>query len=122
MERARYEPVEFSSEADAEAAITRNDPEELLYVPIAVSLHAERFEWAQALCIRLATHPHFNVRGNAVLGFGHLARRFRRIDRAAVEPLVLRALTDSNEYVRGQAAEAVHDLRHFLGWDLAPEV
>ena len=118
----RYEAIEFHGEAAAEAAIARGESAELLYVPIAVSLHAERLAWAQAVCARLAAHPHFNVRGNAVLGFGHLARRFRRLERAVVEPLVLRALTDPDPYVRGQAHAAADDLQQFLGWDLAPAV
>jgi hypothetical protein len=31
-------------------------------------------EWGEGVCARLANHEHFNVRGNAILGFGHLAR------------------------------------------------
>jgi hypothetical protein len=62
------------------------------------------------------------VRGNAILGFAHLARRFRRLDRAVVEPLVVTALSDPDPYVSGHALEATDDLRHFLGWDLAREV
>ena len=109
-------------EAVAEAAIARDEPAELLYVPIAASLHAERLDWAQGVCARLAAHPDFNVRGNAILGFGHLARRFRQLDRSLVEPLVVRARSDADPYVRGQAHAAADDLRHFLGWDLSPEV
>jgi hypothetical protein len=120
--RLRYESIEFLGEESAEAAIARDEPAELLYVPIAASLYADEFEWAQGLCVRLARHPHCNVRGNAVLGFAHLARRFRRLDRAAVEPLVAAALSDPDPYVSGHAQEAVDDLRLFLGWQLAPEV
>jgi hypothetical protein len=115
----RYEAIDFRGEAAAEAAIARDEPAELLYVPVAALLHAERLEWAQGVCARLAAHPHFNVRGNAVLGFAHLARRFRRLDRALVEPLVAGALADPDPYVRGHAHDAAADLRHFLGWDLA---
>jgi hypothetical protein len=56
---------------------------ELSSVPLAVSMHSTDTDWAQGVCVRLASQPHFNVRGNAVLGFGHLARRFRRPDRQA---------------------------------------
>lgn len=118
----RYEAIEFHGEAAEEAAILRGQPAELLRVPVAASLHAERLEWAQGVCVRLAAHPHFNVRGNAVLGFGHLARRFGRLDRAVVEPILVRALVDPDPYVRAHAHDAADDLRHFLGWDLAPEV
>ena len=120
--RLRYESIEFHGKESAEAAIARNDPAELLYVPIAASLYADDLDWAQRLCIRLAPHPHFNVRGNAILGFAHLARRFRRLDRAVIEPLVVAALSDPDPYVCGHALEATDDLRHFLGWDLAREV
>jgi hypothetical protein len=120
--RLRYESIEWLGAEAAEAAIARDDPAELLYVPIAASLYAADFEWAQALCVRLTRHPHFNVRGNAVLGFAHLARRFRRLDRAVVEPLIVAALSDPDQYVSGHAHEAIDDVRHFLGWQLAPEV
>ena len=121
VSRLRYESIEFHGEESAEAAIARDEPAELLYVPVAASLYSDDLEWAQRLCVRLARHPHFNVRGNAVLGFAHLARRFRRLDRTAVEPLVAAALLDPDPYVSGHAREAIDDLRHFLGWQLAPE-
>ena len=120
--RLRYESIAFHGEESAEAAVTRDEPAELLYVPIAASLYSEDRQWAEALCVRLARHAHFNVRGNAILGFAHLARRFRQLDRAVVEPLVLGALADPNEYVAGHARDVVGDLRHFLGWHLPPEV
>jgi hypothetical protein len=116
--RLKYESIAFHGEESAEAALVRNEPSELLYVPVAASLYSEDLEWAQGLCARLARHPHVNVRGNAVLGFGHLARRFGRLDRVVVEPLVREALADPDAYVSGQADAAAEDLQHFLGWDL----
>jgi hypothetical protein len=56
------------------------------------------------------------VRGNAVLGFGHLARRFRRLDEGVVRPIIENALLDADPYVRGQADAAADDVAHFLGW------
>ena len=119
--RLRYESIEFHGEQSAEAALARDDPAELLYVPVAASLHSDDRAWAEQLCVRLARHPHFNVRGNAVLGFAHLARRFGQLDRAVVEPLLIDALADPDPYVSSHARDAVGDLRHYLGWHLAPE-
>ena len=121
VSRLRYESIEFHGQASAEAAIVRDEPAELLYVPVAASLSSDDLEWAQRVCVRLARHPHFNVRGNAILGFAHLARRFGMLDRALVEPLIVEALADSDSYVRGHADAALDDLRHFLGWNLARE-
>lgn len=110
----KYENVNFSSVAQAEATILRNELDELAAVPIAVALYAHDFEWVQNVCLRLATHPDAIVRGNAILGFGHLARRFRTLDRQTIEPLVTAALLDQNEFVRGQAEAASGDIRFFL--------
>lgn len=101
---------------DVEAVIGRGVPGELLHVPISVSLSPPDCAWAQDVCLRLASHPHFNVRGNAVLGFGHLARTCGALDEARVRPVVEAALRDPDPYVRGQADAAAGDLVHFLGW------
>lgn len=114
----RYEPIDDISIAEARAAIARDDPEELAYVPIALGLYAEDLEAAQTLCVGLADHADPAVRGNALLGFGHLARRFRRLDRDRVAPLVKRGLSDPDHFARGQAHAAADDLLHFLGWKL----
>lgn len=113
----RYESIPELDAAAVSAAIERDDPDELLYVPVSVSLYAEDLAWAEAICVRLAHHDHFNVRGNAILGFAHLARRFKTLDRARVAPLVRAALNDPDAYVRGHAHDALDDIRHFLGWD-----
>jgi hypothetical protein len=102
--------------AEADAAIARDRPDELLHVPIRVSLDPPDCVWAQDVCVRLAAHPHPNVRGNAVLGFGHLARTCGALDEAVVRPLLEAAMRDPDEYVRGQADAAAGDVAHFLGW------
>ena len=70
------------TEADIEAAIERNNPDELLHVPIVVGTNAPACEqsWVEEVCLRLCEHPHFNVRGNAVLGLGHIACTCRELD------------------------------------------
>lgn len=102
--------------ADVAAAIARDEPDELLHVPIRVSMDPPDCAWAQEICIRLASHRHGNVRGNAILAFGHLARTCGVLDEPRVRPLVHAALHDPDDYVRGQADAAADDLAHFLGW------
>jgi hypothetical protein len=57
------------------------------------------------------------VRGNALLGFGHLARRFGRLDTHRVKRLVDTGLHDGSDYVREQARSAAEDLKTFLAWE-----
>src|SRR5262252_1118623 len=98
----RYEPIDPMSREDVDAAIARGEPEELLRVVLAVALHSEDGPRASAVCLQFARHEHFNVRGNAILGLGHLARRFRRLDSVA-RGVIDHGLRDINAYVRGQA-------------------
>jgi hypothetical protein len=113
-----YEPIDPISKAEAEHALVRNNPDELWRLIIAVGLHEPDAAWAESCCVRLSSHPHDNVRGNAVLSFGHLARRFGRLDESTVRPIVEAALRDRVQYVRGQAWAAADDIIHYLGWDL----
>jgi hypothetical protein len=115
-EKKYYRQPPDSTAEEAEAAIARDDPAELYVVPISISMYHEDLEWAQALCLKLSSHRDVTVRGNAVLGFGHLARRFRKLDEGVVRPIIENALLDAESYVRGQAYAAASDVTHFLGW------
>jgi len=90
----------------------RDDPDEVLYVPVVVTMDPPDYEWADAICIELADHTHFNVRGNAILGFGHLARIFGVVsDQGRI--LVSMAFQDEHPYVRSHAEGARNDIEHF---------
>jgi hypothetical protein len=109
------EPAEWSRAA-VEDALAIDDTEALLRAVIAVSMHEEDQKYAEELCVRLSRHPYFNVRGNAVLGFGHIARVHGKLEKKVVQPIIVAALKDQDEYVRGQAEFAKDDTSHFLKW------
>lgn len=102
--------------ADVEQVIAADDPADLAYAPVVVSMDPPDAAWAADVCRRLSNHPDEWVRGAAVLGFGHLARTTGDLDEAVVIPIVQAARTDPSPVVRGKAEDAVSDLRHFLGW------
>ncbi len=115
MQQQSDEEIEREEREELSQALQSNDVARLLMLPIVHSLHHPDLEWVTQICVRLSAHPDSNVRGNAVLGFGHLARRFGELDERAL-PIVEKALLDEDRYVRGQAWAAADDLRHFLGW------
>src|SRR5437870_596202 len=104
------------TETDVEAVLARGDPAELLYVPIVVPLDPPDCAWAEGICVRLSSHAHHNVRGNAILGFGHLARTCGRLTESVVRPIIQAALRDEHPYVRSQARNAADDVAQCLGW------
>ncbi|MBW2543302.1 MAG: hypothetical protein JRF15_14545 [Deltaproteobacteria bacterium] len=101
----------------AEAALERDDPLELMDWILELAAEGDDRALAENCCARLARHRNAMVRGNAMLGFGHLARRFGRLDAQRIKRLVDTALHDGSDYVREQARSAAEDLRTFLAWE-----
>jgi hypothetical protein len=104
--------------AGAEAAIARDDAAELRDLVLEIAHDAPDREWAQSCFIQLARHRDAEVRGNALLGFGHLARRFGQLDSQRVRRIVSIAFVDPSPSVREKARSAALDLRTFLRWEL----
>ena len=103
--------------ARAEAAIENDELDSLRDLALEIATEAHDREWAQSCLIQLVRHRDAEVRGNALLGFGHLARRFGRLDPGRVRRIVGIALVDPSASVREKARSAVLDLRTFLGWE-----
>jgi hypothetical protein len=113
-----YEEIPELSRAEIEAAIYRDDPTDVSIAVLSAALYAADLDWAQAVCLKLSRHRHYNVRGNAVLGLGHLARIHGRLEEDAVKPVIEAALHDPEDFVRGQAEAAADDVEHYLKWEL----
>ena len=111
--RRIYQAIEPVGIVDAEAALERNDPAELSLVAIGVGLYSDDLAWSEDFCLRLAQHPDPGVRGNAVLSFGHLSRRFKALNRPESVGAIRRGLADAHEYVRGHAYEAADTVEWF---------
>src|SRR5262245_31837495 len=99
----QYALIEPLSRENAERAAASADAEVVLRAVLAVALHDEELAWAEAFCERFACHTDPGVRGSALLGFGHLARWFRALDAARVQPLLEAGLADPDAWVRGQS-------------------
>ncbi len=109
-------PDEARLRSRIEKALERDDPVELEQLVIEVALESDDRIWAECTCAQLARHRSAGVRGGALLGFGHLARRFGALDRRRVHRLVEIGLFAPNELVRDRAHSAADDLETFLAW------
>lgn len=114
----RFQDLHSFTAADVEAAIRRNDRDELPLVPVTIALLAAASPAALDFCIRLARHDDPRVRGNAILAIGHLARRFRDLDERRVKPLLEAALRDPDATVRNHAKSAADEVYQFLHWTM----
>ncbi len=114
--RPEYEDIEEWSRDAVQRALAADVPEALSRAVLAVTLHDGDWRYGQDLCVRLANHCNYLVRGNAVLGLGHLAHVHRELEKSVAYPVIAAALRDENAYVRGQAECAKDDTAQFLGW------
>ena len=111
-----YEPIGPIDREAIETAIRQNDPTEMSVIVLSIALHDPDPEFSEQFCLRFVNHEHFNVRGNAILGFAHIARIHNKLDENKVKPIIRGALLDENEFVRGQASNAKDDTEWYLKW------
>jgi hypothetical protein len=110
----QYAAPSFPDPQALNDALRRDDTHALQSMVIGVAMLHEDADYAQDLCNRLSTHSDEGVRGNAVLGLGHIARRFRHLYPPLID-VIAAALNDPSEYVRGHASSAADDVFVFLG-------
>jgi hypothetical protein len=109
--------ADIADRSALQKAIDQNECPALYRLVIDVATASPHREFAEALCIELASHDDELVRGNAILGFGHLARIHGRLDSPKIQQIIECALTDPSLHVSGHAHSAMDDVRHFLGWE-----
>ena len=118
----KFQDLERFTTGDIDAAIERNEPNELQLLSVTVALACPDQAAAQDVCLKLSRHAHNKVRGNAVISLGHLARRFRHLDERIVKPVIESSLNEQDEYVRTRAKSAADEIHQFLGWDITGHV
>jgi len=112
----KYEPIEQYSQAEIKKALAENDADKLLLMVLSVALYSDDSEYAENFCIQLSNHQHFGVRGNAIQGFGHIARIHEKLNEEIVKPIIKSTLKDENKFVRGNAVDAKDDTKGYLKW------
>ncbi len=99
-----------------EGALLRDDPFELQDLIAEVALESDARVWAECCFSRLTKHRSAEVRGTALRGFGHLARRFGILDPNRVRRLIEKGLHSQHEFIRSEAESAADDVETFLAW------
>jgi hypothetical protein len=113
MERKQYEEVLPKERSVVLVELNSGDVDKMVRALLSLAFYDEDRQWVQNKCIEFSIHNHFNVRGIAILCFGHLARIHRELDIDSVMPIVIKAFYDPDEFVRGNADSALSDILLF---------
>lgn len=84
---------------------------------IALGFDCPDYGLAQSMCIQLLQTEDEIIRGNAVIGLAHIARRFRKLDKRVVKPYLLRELRD-NVKCHDLIVDAVNSINLYLEWNI----
>lgn len=85
---------------------------------MALGFDCPDYGFAQSMCVQLLQTEDEIVRGNAIIGLAHIARRFGKLDKRVVKPYLLRELRE-NIKCKDFVTDAVHDINMYLGWSIA---
>lgn len=106
---------------EIDALLAAGNIDDLVLIPIVITnLGTPDAAWSESICVTLSSHPDSGVRGNAVLGLGHLARTSGRLTRDVSVRVITAALRDPDAYVRGHAESAARDVGTYLKWCVPP--
>lgn len=111
-----YISIPKFTKAEMEKAVSEDDIEKLVFVPLFASLYYEDREFAEKICIELSNHSNYTVRAMAIEGFEHIARIDSELDEEIIKPIIKQALEDENEMIRDRADQARDATKHFLKW------
>jgi hypothetical protein len=114
-----YSPLPiFTDRSTIETILAIGSIDELQRLSLAVGEDFPDWKYAQDVCLQLAEHSDDNVRANACLGLGYIARIHQRLEKHLVKPVLLRELRCQTNG-RGKIEDAIEDINFFLGWRLA---
>ena len=113
-EKQKYTEMVLPEREAIEKALKEDNSHELQQMVVGVAMLSDDPAFSQQLCLRLSKHQNEFVRGNAILGLGHLARRFKLLADDGLTTIE-KGLLDSSKYVRDQAWASADDITHFLG-------
>ncbi len=108
----------FTDRSQIAAILATGSIADLELLSLSIGEDFPNWKYAQDVCLQLVEHSEDNVRANACLGLGYIARNHGKLEKHLVKPVLRRELRTQTEY-RGKIEDAIGDINSYLGWRLA---
>ena len=112
MERILAQRKQYT-DAFAVEILRSGSNKEKAELAMALGFDCPDYGFAQSMCIQLLQTEDEIVRGNAIIGLAHIARRFGKLDKRVVKPYLLRELRE-NVKCKDFVADAIYDINMYL--------
>ncbi len=116
----RGTPITLSDE-EIMAAITNDEVETLVDLPIKLGFKHESWRFVQEVCVRLSAHPDSRIRANAMQGLYFTAFFHKRLEQDIVQPVLLRGLKDEHPDVAFSAQDSLTNISSLLSWGIGDQ-
>jgi hypothetical protein len=113
MKRLVHEPISHLEMERAIREVASGVPEKVIGALLSLVTYDSDYEFVQSVCRHQAKNPDDRIRGIAILCLGHLARVHGKLETERALSIVINALEDPSEYVRGQAITALEEIISF---------
>ncbi|WP_312473735.1 hypothetical protein [Neobacillus sp.] len=110
----KYEDVEIKKNEEYFQLINTGVTENVIQGLLGLALYGDEFRLIQDTLVRFSNSENENIRGIAILCFGHLARIHGKIDKRLVLPIVNKGLEDNSSFVQGHSNSALDDINFFV--------
>jgi hypothetical protein len=123
-ENNQYRELPSAEAADVTQMLSTGDYRGAAVALVGYALSTDRPGQAWELMLQCSEHADDQIRGNAILCMGHLARRFGNattegpIDPERVVPIIERGLQDNSDWVSGHAWDTASDVLVYCGWQV----
>jgi hypothetical protein len=97
---------------DLEKLVESGNENAIVEALLSAAYYDPDWRWVQGLCLRFLDHADRNVRWNAAICLGHIARIHRNLDLELVLPKLLALKGDPS--IASSVEEALEDIRFFL--------
>lgn len=109
-----YEHIPEMSKRNIIKALSSGNADAISHALLSAALYSKDATWAEGLAYRLIDHAEPIVRGSALLSLAHIARLHGTLDRQRAIDVLRTAKNDRDEFVRGQAYDALEDVQHYI--------
>ena len=110
----KYEEIEIKKNEDYFHLIKSGKTDNVIQGLLGLVHYGEGIRLIQDTLVKYSKSENENIRGIAILCFGHLARIDGQIDKELVLPIVNEGLVDNSSFVQSHSNSALDDINSFV--------
>jgi len=108
----RYYDIPPIDRKEAETCLVSGSIEDICRALISLAHHDPDWQWVQQKCFEFIRHRDKEIRANAALCLGHLARIHRKLDKQRAISTLRKMLSDPE--LAGRAQDVLDDIEMYL--------